>query len=115
MIKLNEQKLAEKDERIVEIRAEVRELEDYKRDAAKYRAMRDEWAKRRDAQRSNHIQRLESISQQKETQVDNLRREMLKRIRAVKMEMLSQSESELKGTTRLTVEQNTHLTAELEY
>ena len=40
---------------------------------------------------------------------------MLKRIRAVKMEMLSQGESELKGTTRLTVEQNTHLTAELEY
>lgn len=48
MIKLNEQKLAEKDERIIEIRAEVRELEDYKKDSAKYRAMRDEWAKKRD-------------------------------------------------------------------
>lgn len=47
--------------------------------------------------------------------MDNLRREMLKRIRAVKMEMLSRGENELKGTTRLTVEQNTHLTAELEY
>lgn len=58
---------------------------------------------------------MEEIEQEKVIQIDNLRKEMLLQIRAVKIKMLNMNEDQLVGTTKLTVIQNASLTGELEY
>jgi hypothetical protein len=48
-------------------------------------------------------------------EIDQLRRMMLIAVRGVKQSMLNQSEDSFVGTTRLTMQQNSGLTGELEY
>ena len=62
-----------------------------------------------------HETTLEEIEHEKVIQIDNLRKEMLLQIRAVKIKMLNMNEDQLVGTTKLTVIQNASLTGELEY
>ena len=60
-------------------------------------------------QQNTHKKILESIEKDKIHQIDNLRKEMLLQIRAVKVKMLNMNEDQLVGTTKLTVIQNTEL------
>lgn len=48
-------------------------------------------------------------------QIDELRKQMLMQIRAVKIKMLNMNEDQLVGTTKLTVIPNAQLTGELDY
>jgi hypothetical protein len=58
---------------------------------------------------------LRKIDDEKVVEIDQLRRMMLIAVRGVKQSMLNQSEDSFVGTTRLTMQQNSGLTGELEY
>ena len=58
---------------------------------------------------------MKKIKDDKAFQIDKLRREMLMKIKNVKNHMLTMTEHQLQGTTKLTVKQNLGLTGELEY
>lgn len=66
-------------------------------------------------QKNAHEKILDNIEKDKIHLIDNLRKEMLLQIRAVKVKMLNMNEDQLVGTTKLTVIQNAQLTGELEY
>lgn len=90
-------------------------MREYEAHAQEHRATRDSWQQKLDNQRVEHQRKLEQIEQDKVIQIDNLRKEMLLQIRAVKIKMLNMNEDQLVGTTKLTVIQNASLTGELEY
>ena len=54
----------------------------------------------------HHEKTKEEINEDKVVQIDNLRKQMLLQIRAVKIKMLNMNEDQLVGTTKLTVIQN---------
>lgn len=64
---------------------------------------------------AHHEKTKEEINEDKVVQIDNLRKQMLLQIRAVKIKMLNMNEDQLVGTTKLTVIQNAQLTGELDY
>ena len=66
-------------------------------------------------QREKQEQMMDEIEREKRESIDNLRKQMLLQIRAVKVKMLNMNEDQLVGTTKLTVIQNVQLTGELEY
>ena len=55
------------------------------------------------SQKDAHQAILDSIEKDKIKQIDDLRKEMLLQIRAVKVKMLNMNEDQLVGTTKLTV------------
>lgn len=76
---------------------------------------RDYWASELDKQNRKYQTVVDEIERDKIVQIDNLRKEMLLQIRAVKIKMLNMNEHQLVRTTKLTVVQNAQLTGELEY
>jgi len=52
---------------------------------------------------AHHEKTKEEINEDKVVQIDNLRKQMLLQIRAVKIKMLNMNEDQLVGTTKLTV------------
>ena len=66
-------------------------------------ATRDFWRSRLEQDKRRHEETIDTIERDKIIQIDNLRKEMLLRIRAVKVKMLNMNEDQLRGTTKLTV------------
>ena len=62
-----------------------------------------------------HKNLIEGIERDRIKQIDKLRKDMLMQIRKVRMQNSVTNEDQLQGTTKLTVIQNTQLTAELDY
>jgi hypothetical protein len=79
------------------------ELKEYILIAPQLKDERDQLVTKRNEQRENHIRIVDAIEQEKIVQIDNLRKEMLLQIRAVKIKMLNMNEDQLVGTTKLTV------------
>lgn len=103
MIETNEPILAEKQERILQIRYKIEELREFEKKSDEFKKERDSWIEKRDNQRKHHQKVIQQIEEDKVIQIDNLRKEMLLQIRAVKIKMLNMNEDQLIGTTKLTV------------
>lgn len=78
-------------------------------------AQRDNLEKALNLEESKHQENLHQIKREKAIEIDKLRKEMLINIRQVKLDMLTQNEDQLQGTTKLTVKQNVQLSSELDY
>lgn len=98
-----ETKLAKLDEMMRDMDAECEEYKIFKENRQIYVTERDLWKQKRDNQRVQHEDKLNKIEDDKIEQIDMLRKDMLGKIRAVKVKMLNMNEDHLVGTTKLTV------------
>ena len=110
-----EKKIQEKKELIAVKDAEIKELNEFKEQRDAILEKKNLWQQNVRSQKVAHQAILDSIEKDKIKQIDDLRKEMLLQIRAVKVKMLNMNEDQLVGTTKLTVIQNAQLTGELEY
>ena len=98
-----EKKIQEKKELIAVKDAEIKELNEFKEQRDAILEKKNLWQQNVMSQKDAHQAILDSIENDKIKQIDDLRKEMLLQIRAVKVKMLNMNEDQLVGTTKLTV------------
>ena len=98
-----EKKIQEKKELIAVKDAEIKELNEFKEQRDAILEKKNLWQQNVMSQKDAHQAILDSIEKDKIKQIDDLRKEMLLQIRAVKVKMLNMNEDQLVGTTKLTV------------
>ena len=98
-----EKKIQEKKEQIAVKDAEIKELNEFKEQRDAILEKKNLWQQNVMSQKDAHQAILDSIEKDKIKQIDDLRKEMLLQIRAVKVKMLNMNEDQLVGTTKLTV------------
>ena len=98
-----EKKIQEKKESIAVKDAEIKELNEFKEQRDAILEKKNLWQQNVMSQKDAHQAILDSIEKDKIKQIDDLRKEMLLQIRAVKVKMLNMNEDQLVGTTKLTV------------
>lgn len=95
--------IQEKKESIAVKDAEIKELNEFKEQRDAILEKKNLWQQNVMSQKDAHQAILDSIEKDKIKQIDDLRKEMLLQIRAVKVKMLNMNEDQLVGTTKLTV------------
>ena len=98
-----EKKIQDKKEQIAVKDAEIKELNEFKEQREAILEKKNLWQQNVRSQKDAHQAILDSIEKDKIKQIDDLRKEMLLQIRAVKVKMLNMNEDQLVGTTKLTV------------
>ena len=98
-----EKKIQYKKEEIAKKDAEIKELNEFKEQRDAILEKKNLWQQNVMSQKDAHQAILDSIEKDKIKQIDDLRKEMLLQIRAVKVKMLNMNEDQLVGTTKLTV------------
>lgn len=85
------------------MQAQIKDLKEFEEHRIEIQDTANLWKQNVNAQKDAHQAILDSIEKDKIHQIDNLRKEMLLQIRAVKVKMLNMNEDQLVGTTKLTV------------